>query len=174
MATLIVCMLGLGWVMTASSILDGHGKTIALQLHKSVGMLVLALGLLRLVWRRLNPPPALPPHMKAWEKVAAHATHVILYVLIFAMPLVGWMIISTLPRNSLFFGLFPIPNLPVLPGLADKKEVREVLENIHATLAWVVVAFVALHASAALKHHFVERDDVLLRMTPQYLRRILN
>ena len=105
--------------------------------------------------------------------MAAHVTHIILYVLLIAMPLVGWAIISTFPHNALFFGLFPIPNLPVLSELPNKKDLREVFENVHWTLAWVIVGFVVLHAGAALKHHFIERDDVLLRMTPRYLARIL-
>jgi cytochrome b561 len=83
------------------------------------------------------------------------------------------MMISTMPHNALFFGLFPIPNLPVLPDLPHKKDIRGILKNIHWTLAWILVGFVALHAGAALKHHFLERDDVLLRMTPRFLGRFL-
>ena len=173
MASLIVCMLLLGWIMTADDILDGPGKSLAMHVHESVGMIVLGLGLLRLVWRWINPPPPFPASMPRWERMAAHATHIVLYVLLIAMPLAGWSIISTFPHNPLFFGLFPIPNLPVLPGLPNKKDLREIFENIHATLAWTIVGFVVLHAGAALKHHFIERDDVLLRMTPRYLARIL-
>lgn len=173
MATLIVCMLLLGVIMTTGDILDGHGKSVALRIHESVGMIVLGLGLLRLTWRFLNPPPPLPSSIPRWERVAAHVGHAVLYVLLIAMPLVGWTIISTMPHNALFFGLFPIPNLPVLPDLPNKKDIRAIFENIHWTLAWVIVAFVTLHAGAALKHHFIERDDILLRMTPRYLGRFL-
>ena len=173
MASLIACILLLGWIMTADTILDGKAKLIALHVHESVGMIVLGLGLLRLTWRLTNPPPPFPIPMPQWERIAAHATHIILYVLFIAMPLVGWMMISTMPHNALFFGLFPIPNLPVLPDLPNKKDIREILESIHGTLAWIIVGFVALHAGAALKHHFLERDDVLLRMTPRFLGRFL-
>jgi len=173
MATLIVCMLVLGWIMTADDILDGHGKSVALQVHESIGMIVLTLGVLRLTWRWMTPPPPLPAFMPGWERIAAHLSHVVLYVLMLAMPLVGWMMISTMPHNALFFGLFPIPNLPFLHDLPNKKDVREILQNIHWFLAWVIVAFVVLHAGAALKHHFIERDDILLRMAPQYLGRVL-
>jgi cytochrome b561 len=173
MASLIACMLLLGLIMTTGDILDGPGKTVALHVHESVGMIVLGLGLLRLMWRFANPPPPFPAPMPRWERVAAHVTHVILYVLIMVMPLVGWMMISTMPHNALFFGMFPIPNLPVLPELPNKKDIREVLESIHGTLAWVIVGLVVLHAGAALKHHFLERDDVLLRMAPGWLGRIL-
>jgi cytochrome b561 len=173
MAFLIACMLLLGWIMTADTLLDGHGKSVAMHVHESLGMIVLGLGLLRLMWRLITPHPPFPASMPRWERMAAAATHALLYVLLLAMPLVGWMIISTLPHNVLFFGLFPIPNLPVLPELPNKKDIRGILENIHGTLAWVIVAFVALHAGAALKHHFIERDDVLLRMTPRFLGRFL-
>jgi len=173
MAGLIICMLVSGWIMTAENILDGHEKSIVLQVHKSVGMVVLTLGLLQLAWRLLNPSPPFPKHMALWEKILARMTHVILYGLTLIMPLVGWMIISTLPHNFLFFGLFPIPNLPVLHDLPNKKDIREVLENIHGTLAWVVIAFITFHAGAAMKHHFINRDDILLRMSPQFFGRIL-
>jgi cytochrome b561 len=159
--------------MTTGNVLDGHGKSVALEVHKSVGMTVLFLGLFRLLWRWVKPPPPFPEHMPRWEKVSAHVTHVILYVLMLVMPLVGWMIISTFPHKSMFFGVFSIPNFPFLGEMPNKKDIREVLETIHWSLAWVIVAFAALHAGAALKHHFIERDDILLRMTPQCLGRIL-
>lgn len=173
MALLIVGMLVLGLVMTTGNVLDGPGKAVALQMHKSFGMIVLILSLFRLAWRWLKPPPPFPAQMPRWEKLAAHITHVILYVLMLVMPLVGWMMISTFPHNSLFFGLFPIPNVPFLHDLPNKKDIREVLENIHWSLAWVIVTFVALHAGAALKHHFIERNDILLRMAPRLFGRIL-
>jgi cytochrome b561 len=173
MASLIACMLLLGWIMTADDILDGRGKSVALRVHESVGMIILGLGLLRLMWRFTNPPPSLPSAMPRWERVAAHAGHTVLYALLIAMPLVGWTIISTMPHNAPFFDLFPIPNLPVLPDLPNKKDLREIFENIHWTLAWVIVVFVALHAGASLKHHFIGRDDILLRMAPRFLGRFL-
>lgn len=169
LAFLIGFMLLLGWMMTTDILLDGPGKLVALHLHESLGMIILGLGVLRLMWRLTNSPPLLPASTPRWARIAAHITHVILYILLIAMPLVGWMMISTMPHNVLFFGLFPIPNLPVLPELLNKKDVRAVLENIHWILAWVVVGFVALHAGAALKHHFIERDAILLRMTPRFL-----
>src|SRR5271154_5942837 len=111
MALLIGCMLLLGWIMTTDILLDGPGKSVALHIHESLGMIILGLGVLRLMWRLTNPPPPLPATTPRWERMAAHATHIILYALLIAMPLVGWMMISTMPHNALFFGLFPIPNL---------------------------------------------------------------
>jgi len=169
MALLIGCMLLLGWIMTTDILLDGPGKSIALHIHESLGMIILGLGVLRLMWRFTNRPPQLPSSMPRWERLAAHIGHTVLYILLIAMPLVGWGIISTFPHNALFFGLFPIPNLPVLPELPNKKDIRAILINIHWTLAWAILGFVALHAGAALKHHFIERDDILLRMAPQFL-----
>jgi len=169
MAFLIGCMLLLGWMTTTDILPDGPEKSVALHIHESLGMIILGLGVLRLMWRLANPPPPFPAPMPRWERVVARATHIILYALLIAMPLIGWMMISTMPHNALFFGLFPIPNLPVLPELPNKKNIRAILENIHWALAWVIVGFTALHAGAALKHHFLERDDILLRMTPRFL-----
>jgi cytochrome b561 len=111
--------------------------------------------------------------MPPWEKFAARSVHVILYALMLTMPLVGWMIISTLPHNALFFGQFTIPNLPFLHDLPNKKEVREILETIHGSLALTILSFFVLHAGAALKHHFIDRDDVLLHMAPGFLGGLL-
>ena len=171
-ALLIVGMLALGLIMTADDILAGPARTLALHVHQSVGMIILGLGLVRLAWRLTHRSPP-QSGLAGWERKVAAATHIALYGLLTALPFVGWMIISTLPRNALFFGLFAIPDLPLLHDLPNRKDVRELLEDIHAALAWSVASLALLHAAAALRHHFVKRDDVLLRMTPTSLERFL-
>lgn len=175
MAALILGQLCLGMVMTENTfnILDGHQKSVAVQWHKSIGMTILVLALVRLAWRFMNMPPAFPAYIPRWERKVATITELLIYVLMIAMPLVGWMIISTLPHPSTFFGLFPIPNLPGLSDLPAKKEIREVFAGAHAVLAMAIVGLMMMHIGAALKHHFIDRDGILFRMTPRFLGRFL-
>ena len=131
------------------------------------------LALIRLGWRLMNPPPPFPPYLPAWEKTVATNTERLLYAVFIGMPAVGWMIISTMPHPASYFGLFPIPNLPILPDLPNRKEVREVLIDAHAVLASLMLGLVLMHIGAALKHHFLDRDDIMFRMTPRGLRPFL-
>ncbi len=129
--------------------------------HKWVGVTVFFLAALRLIWRLRHPAPALPPTMKTWERKAAHGSHVLLYLLFFATPLSGWLFSSASGFQTVYLGVLPIPDL-----LANNKELAEVLKVAHHWLAGALAALVAVHALAALKHHFVDRDDVLVRMLP--------
>ncbi|MEO1193884.1 MAG: cytochrome b [Pseudomonadota bacterium] len=143
------------------------------QWHKSLGLTVLILSLLRLLWRLTHRVPGLPDGMKPWEIMAAKATHVLFYVIMIVMPLTGWVIVSAsafgLP--TLYWGLFTWPHLPIT-GLAS--ETKAVIENIfgevHALLGYGTIGLLALHVGAALKHHFIARDAVLARMLP-FLKR---
>jgi cytochrome b561 len=139
------------------------------QLHKSVGVTVLGLTLLRLLWRLAHRPPPLPEEMPAWEKLAAHAGHIGLYLLLFGMPLSGWALVSASPLNipTVLYGVIPWPHLPILSTLANKKPVAEVFEGLHSAAAWILIALVLVHAGAALRHHFLLKDDVLRRMSPR-------
>jgi cytochrome b561 len=129
--------------------------------HKWVGVTVFMLVTIRLLWRLTHPAPALPASMPAWEKRAAHASHVLLYVLFFAAPLSGWLFSSAAGFQTVYLGQFPIPDL-----LQKNKEVADVLKFVHRGVNYTMGAVIALHTAAALKHHFVERDDVLVRMLP--------
>jgi cytochrome b561 len=172
-AVAVLTMLALGFLMT-SEYVDGHLRSTLLQWHKSLGTSIFLLALVRLGWRLKHPPPALPSYLPQWEKFAAHFSHILLYVLIIVMPLTGWIIISTFPHPSLFFGLFPIPNLPVLSDLPNKKEIREIVVSVHGTLAWSIFLLILVHIGAALKHHFISRNDILMRMAPRSLERFFN
>jgi cytochrome b561 len=145
-----------------------------IQLHKSIGITVLLLSVLRLVWRLVNPPPALPAHMPAWEKFAANAVHWGFYVIMLGMPLSGWAMVSTSKYNlpTLLYGKIPWPHIAPLHNLAQpaKEAVSHWSQTTHGALAWLAYALIVLHVGAALKHIFIDRDDVVARMIP-FLRK---
>lgn len=166
-AAAIIFMLGLGIYMT-----DLPPGSMAqfeyFQLHKSVGISILLLSFVRLGWRLANPVPPLPPHLKSWEAVAARVTHYGFYVLMIVMPLTGWMVVSasSLGIPTLLFGAIPWPHIPFIAGLENRKEVAVAFSEIHEILAFTMIALLLLHIGAALKHHFLLKDDVLRRMSP--------
>ena len=129
--------------------------------HKWNGVTIFALVLLRLSWRLFNPPPALPAGMPNWERRAAEASHRLLYVLMLAMPITGWLMSSAKGFQTVWFGVLPLPDL-----LHKNPPLGAALAEVHTTLGYIILGFVALHVLAALKHHFIDRDDVLSRMTP--------
>ena len=129
-------------------------------LHKSTGLLVLALALFRLGWRIGHPAPPYPATMAAWEKLVAAVTHVILYAMMILIPLTGW-IMSSAGRWPLdFYGLFPVPKFAVSKGDA----IVGISHEGHELLAYAMIALLVLHVAAALRHHFILKDDVLRRM----------
>ena len=128
--------------------------------HKWAGVSIFMLVLLRSAWRLTHAAPPLPP-MPAWQRFAAHASHVLLYVFMFAIPLTGWLMSSAKGFQTVYFGVLPLPDL-----LGKDKDLGELLELVHRWLNYSMMAVVAAHAAAALKHHFVDRDDVLRRMMP--------
>jgi cytochrome b561 len=130
-------------------------------LHRSFGALILALTAARLLWRLYAPPPPLVPGMPVWQKTAASAMHGLLYVALFAMPLLGWAGTSAFPAPITVFGLFRLP-----PLLGPNRELSEILLEIHEAVAWVLCALIAVHIAAALYHHFVKKDATLRRMLP--------
>lgn len=140
------------------------------QLHKSLGITVLGLTVLRLLWRILNPAPPLPDGMSGFERAGAHFSHFGFYFLMLALPLSGWAMVSASPQalpTSYFFWA-EIPHLPVLSTLEKeaKPAVEATLQQSHMWAAYAMIALLALHVGAALKHHFVNRDAVLARMAP--------
>ncbi len=134
--------------------------------HKSLGIAILALVLLRLAWRAMNPPPELPGSMAHWERRAALAAHRILYVLLVLVPLAGWLYASAAGLSVNWFGLFQMPDLaPKDAGLA------ELFRAIHQGMALLLALVAALHIGAALQHGFWRRDGVMHRMLPWKPRR---
>jgi cytochrome b561 len=134
--------------------------------HKSFGTAILVLALLRLSWRLLNRTPSMPPTMPVWEQHAAHASHAALYALMVVMPLSGWIINSAANIPFSVFWLVPLPDL-----VAPNKSLQQTAEAVHLDLFWLFALVLGLHISAALRHHILLNDEVLVRMLPVRHRR---
>jgi cytochrome b561 len=141
--------------------LKGLAKLEALAWHKSFGMTILMLAVLRLVWRLMNPTPDLSTETKPWERVLAKISHFLLYALIFAMPLTGWMMSSAKNYPVSWFKLFQFPDL-----VAPAEQTFHQMNDLHHLLFAVLVSVALLHVAGALKHHFIDKNDVLKRMLP--------
>jgi cytochrome b561 len=127
--------------------------------HKWIGVTVFALALVRVYWRATHVPPSLPDNMPNWEKFAAHATHYALYALIFIIPISGWLMSSAKGFQTVWFGVLPLPDL-----LDKDKELGDLLLEVHKLLNFLLFGLVLGHVGAALKHHFIQHDDILARM----------
>jgi cytochrome b561 len=139
----------------------GAHKLALIARHKSVGMTVLMLAVLRLLWRLKHPPPELPSGMTHLERVLARGTHWAFYLLLFAMPLTGWMMSSAKNYSVSWFGWFTWPNL-----IGKNEAAFNLLHSTHEILSDILFVIAVLHILAALKHHFWNKDNVLLRMLP--------
>ena len=159
-ALMIFGMLGFGFYMTGLDL--SPTKLELYSWHKWAGVTVFMLVLVRLAWRFGHKPPALPAHMPAIERLAAHAGHHLLYVLMIAIPLSGWLMSSAKGFQTVWFGVLPLPDL-----LAKDKALGNLLETVHVVLNYTLIAVLLGHVGAALKHHFIDRDDVLTRMLPR-------
>ena len=159
---LIVLLIINQWVIAErAEELKGLAKLDALAWHKSFGMTVLMLAVLRLAWRLMNPTPELATETKPWERLLAKISHVLLYALIFAMPLTGWMMSSAKNYPVSWFKLFQFPDL-----VAPAEQTFHRMHDLHHLLFNVLVGVALLHVAGALKHHFIDRNDVLKRMLP--------
>ena len=165
MAVLILGLLVVGAYMTRLD--DLFARFELTQTHKSFGFVVFALAVLRVAWRAVNPVPAEPADAKTWEKQAARVSHAAFYVLMFLMPVSGWLMASASELQEMYgvknmvFGLFELPD-PFVPGDAG---LEAAFKLVHNTGAILLALLLLAHVGAALKHHFIMRDDVLTRMT---------
>ena len=161
----ILGLLAIGWVMIHGG-LDSAATFDLYQRHKSWGFVALVLTAGRLAARGLSASPPAPVSPR-WERRLAALTQGSLYVLTIVAILTGWLVVSAspLPVPTLFFGLFVIPNIGPPNALLFTAAALA-----HEIAAWAIAALVALHVAGALKHHFVNRDDVLKRMLPRRLR----
>ncbi len=158
MAFAIIGLWGVGHVIDL--IPKGPGRTEVVMLHKAVGVIVLVLAVARLVWRLTRPRPSLPVTMPPFEQWLAHAGHAALYVLMLLIPIDGVLMSQSGGRPVSVFGL-------VLPVFVAKNEaLRDIFKAGHEVLGWVLAVVLAGHVIAALRHHFVLKDDILRRMLP--------
>ncbi len=178
-AALILTNYVLAWLFNGHVLLidvpglHGPDKLAATQWHKTLGISILLLSVLRLVWRLLNPPPKLSPHLAVWERLLAHLVHGLFYVFMIGMPLAGWAMVSASTRLKVFpinmFGLFNWPAIAPLANLpkAQMKHWYDLLETLHSDwFGWLGVVLIFLHVGAALKHQILDRDNELARMIP--------
>lgn len=140
------------------------------QWHKSFGITVLLLSVLRLIWRLTHKPPALPAGMKGWEIFVAKVTHIGFYGLMIGVPFLGWAMVSasTLPIENQLFYLIPLPDMP---GVSASKEAAKRLKFLHEIGAKLILLLFVLHIGGALKHHFIAKDGTLARMIPAFGRK---
>ncbi len=133
----------------------------AVNLHKTVGVSILVLVLARIAWRLASPPPPLPAAMPRWEKAAAHAGHAALYLLLLAQPVIGLLHGFTSGYPTVLFFAFTLPS-----PLAADEQLTRLFGALHVYLGWAFLALIAVHVGAALRHHFLLKDQVLSRMLP--------
>jgi cytochrome b561 len=173
-ALVLVFMLALGWSFDLFP--KGETRFFLIQLHKSIGITILLLVLVRVSWRLTHKVPPLPASMPQWEQKTARIWHVFLYAAIIGMPLSGWAMVSASPTNipTILYGIVPLPHLPILPDLDNRKEVAHILMNAHGFIATLLALLIVGHVAAALKHHFINHNDVLLRMLPRSWAATLN
>ena len=158
---IVLLIINQWWIAENADELKGLAKLEALGTHKSFGMTILMLAVLRLLWRLMNPTPELTSETKPWERVLARISHLLLYALIFAMPLTGWMMSSAKNYPVSWFKLFQFPDL-----VAPAEQTFHQMQDLHHLLFKVLVGVALLHAAGALNHHFIDRNDVLKRMLP--------
>jgi len=173
-ALLIIGQIACGVYMTRLPD-DTVSKFEIYQLHKSSGLSILTLSLLRLIWRITHQPPPLPNGMSGWEKTSARLSHVGFYALMIMVPLGGWALVSASPFASsvptYIFGVIPWPHLPFFEDIEDRAALTEKIAGLHEFFAFTILGLLALHITAALKHHFVTKDSVLVRMAPIFRQR---
>ncbi|NVJ90186.1 MAG: cytochrome b [Methylocystaceae bacterium] len=154
-----IALYAIGFYMTSLPL--GPEMFEKIVLHKSIGIVVLGLVVLRLLWRFFNPAPVLPDNMPPIERLGAHVSHIALYSIMIVMPLSGWAMSSAANFPISVFGWFTLPSL-----MAPSKPAVEFLKEFHEVMAWVILFLLTIHIAAALKHHFINKDNVLKRILP--------
>lgn len=155
-AGLILSAVFMGWTMTGMEISPTRLKVY--NYHKWIGVTVLGLALFRLVWRLTHQPPPLPV-MPRWQQLAAKGGHGLLYVLMIAVPVAGWIYSNYSGYRVVYLGKLPLPNL-----VERDKEMAAAWLQVHGNLAMILAVMVGLHVLAALQHQFIVRDGTLRRM----------
>jgi cytochrome b561 len=141
---------------------DKPVRAAMMNVHKATGLTILVLTLARIAWRLGHRPPPFDPVMKRWEVGLARAVHWLFYALLIALPLSGWLVVSTSGRVTSWFGLFDVAPLPV----SRSEDLHELMEEVHEYLAYSMLALLALHVGGAIKHHFEGHRHLIGRMAP--------
>ena len=163
-ALLIIGQLAGGKIMMA---MDGSPLKFELfQLHKSFGVIILLLSVLRLLWRLTHKAPALPEHMPKHERLAAKVSHIGFYGLMIGIPLAGWAMVSAAPIK-ITTKVFKVVKWPDMPLIERSEELEKVFSNAHELMSGLIFVLLLIHIGAALKHHYKDKDDVLTRMVPR-------
>lgn len=156
-----VLMLGLiwlGWYMVGLTYFDKwYNESLAL--HKALGMFVLTLAVIFLIWRRIVLSPPYLPALKQWERISATVMHSLLLTMLVALPITGYFISTSAGQPIDIFGWFEIPSIVVINNTA-----RDVAIDLHYYFGYGTGLLACLHVAAALKHHFIDRDETLIRM----------
>ncbi len=159
-AALMFAVVPIAWYMTTLEKTDPTREGWY-TLHKSIGITILVLSVLRVIWRHLSPPPSLPGDFKRLDAILVHTAHGLLYLLLFAMPISGYLISAAGGHPVVLFGVVPVPALvPVDRSLAHLGSL------LHDAGQWALYGLVALHVLATLQHAVIKRDGILGRMLP--------
>ena len=156
---LVAALFALGWYMVDLPLEPETFEVYAL--HKSLGLTVLGLTVLRIAWRLSNPRPPMLGAVATWQRIAARVSHGLLYTMLIALPMSGWLLSSAADFLPSWFGWFELPAL-----VAPDDELRERSIVLHVVLGWCLLALLAVHIGAAVHHHSVVKDATLRRMLP--------
>ena len=156
-ALIVLTMLSVSFFL---DVLPGTIKPTAILIHKSFGLTVLLLMVLRTLWILHSGKPALPATVAPWERALSHVVQYSLYLFLFLMPICGWVMSVAANKTPVYFGLFQVP----LPFIAPSKPLAQWMFSAHRTIAFIIIALLCLHVAGALKHYFIDRDKVLQRM----------
>jgi cytochrome b561 len=159
-AALAIFLIAYGWWMTHFA--QRADRLAHYSFHSSIGYDLLLLLVFRLCWRVMDPAPLMPPVMVRWERIAAMSSHILLYVLLLAVSVTGWLLAGTLrrPLSATLFGFIPVP---VMNNAVDRA-FHDLMEDSHQIMSYVLLALVVVHVAAALRHHYIKKNDILRRM----------
>lgn len=160
----VLIMLQFIWAWRFEQLGIGRERYELVNQHKSIGLTILTLLLIRLLWRSFNPPPP-SVAMPLWQQQAMRTVHGLIYLLLLIIPPIGWAMSSA---GGFVVSWFDVVDLPALTAQNDA--LKESLRDLHAALAWTLAVLITGHIAAALHHHFVQKDDTLKRMLPGRLK----
>ncbi len=159
-ALFVVIMLLVG--LSFSFIDSKPAMSVLMKIHKSLGLTILLLMILRLIWRLFNVRPKLPSHLPYWQQRCAAWNHFLLYLTVILMTLSGWMMSTAGGHPTSFWWLFDIN----MPWVAKSKPLSHFAGDVHLWLAWIITALLVIHVLAAIQHHYIHKNNILKRILP--------